>query len=142
MEEVGQRGGKPCSQHRLRQMFAAADLNHNGVVDFNEFCVLQQKKKSKAERSRSRRSSPSPSVAGDARSVASDDTPRSWPGSDSTPRTWPTPPMTPREPLDSPTAMGSVSSRSDGTDCTDGTWRASQYGSRPPSTDGDGTSPS
>ena len=44
MEEVGQRGGKPCSQHRLKQMFAAADLNHNGVVDFNEFCVLQQKK--------------------------------------------------------------------------------------------------
>ena len=144
MEEVTQRGGKPCSQQKLKQMFAAADLNHNGVVDFNEFCVLQQKKEEKKRRSsRSRRSSPSPSVAGDARSVASDDTPRSWPGSvDSTPRTWPTPPMTPREPLDSPSAMGSVSSRSDGTDGTEGTWRASQYGSRPPSTDGDGSSPS
>ena len=89
MEEMSQRnGGKPCTHHRMRQMFAAADLNHNGVVDFNEFCFLQQKKRSREAKSRSRRSSPASSVVGD-------DTPRSWPfpgsapGSvSSTPRTW------------------------------------------------------
>ena len=103
MEEVGQRGGKPCSQHRLKQMFAAADLNHNGVVDFNEFCYAQLRKRESSKKSRSRRSSPANSVAGD-------DTPRSWPNA--SPRTWPTPPMTPRDPLDSPSTHSVASTHS------------------------------
>ena len=41
------------------------DTNHDGVVDFNEFCFLQQKKRSREAKSRSRRSSPANSVVGD-----------------------------------------------------------------------------
>ena len=97
-ESSARSGSRPLAPMRVRHIFGTADINHNGVVDFNEFCYAQQRK---AKKSRSRRSSPSNSVAG---SSIGDETPRSWPNA--SPRTWPTPPMTPRD-LDSPRSHAS-----------------------------------
>ena len=105
-EAAARQGVRPMAPSKLRAIFVAADINNDKVVDFNEFCYAQLRKR-KAKQSRSRRSSPANSVAG---SVAGDDTPRSEPNY--TPRTWPTPPMTPRDPLDSPSTMSVASTES------------------------------
>tara|TARA_B110001452_G_scaffold245370_1_gene230014 strand:+ start:342 stop:1466 length:1125 start_codon:yes stop_codon:yes gene_type:complete len=45
MSSLAQRSGRVLSNERIQKLFAVADRDGNGVVDFGEFLILEQKKK-------------------------------------------------------------------------------------------------
>ena len=44
MSSLAQRTGRVLSTEHVQRLFAVADLDGNGVVDFGEFLLLEQKK--------------------------------------------------------------------------------------------------
>lgn len=45
MSSLAQRSGRVLSNERIQKLFAVADRDGNGVIDFGEFLILEQKKK-------------------------------------------------------------------------------------------------
>jgi len=49
MKVVTERQGRPYSEKKVQAMFGLADLDRNGVVDFEEFVVMQVQKQERVE---------------------------------------------------------------------------------------------